>query len=170
MEGFIWSRNPRWITGRNVLQFTKILMEKEDQFLYIRTFGIRNKIGYHVLTHLEEYKYSANSKHPYDSTLKGNGGIPTIKHTPKQSYTLLVSQCLWVPKYRVQEPHGSDEIIVYAGVPWGWEIFCPFPHIPQSLPLLFDGLASPSLHVNDCFCGKKSHMIHVTKDHLLDFR
>lgn len=88
MEGFIWSRNPRWITGRNVLRFTIILMEKEDQFLYVRTFGIPNKIGYHVLTHLEEYKYNANSKHPYDSTLKGNGGIPTIKHTQAVIYII----------------------------------------------------------------------------------
>lgn len=72
-------KSQRDITRRSVEQLTKILIEKKDQFLYVRTFGIQNKIRYHVLTHLEEYKYSANSKHPYDSALKGDEGILTIK-------------------------------------------------------------------------------------------
>lgn len=44
------------ITIRNTVQFTKILIEKEEQFLDVRTIRIQNKIRYYILTYLEEYK------------------------------------------------------------------------------------------------------------------
>ena len=39
---------------RNMVWFTKILMEKEEQFLDVRTIGIQNKTKYYILTHLKE--------------------------------------------------------------------------------------------------------------------
>lgn len=39
---------------RNTMWFTKILIEKEEQFLDVITIGIQNKIRYYILTNLEE--------------------------------------------------------------------------------------------------------------------
>lgn len=45
----------------------------------MRTIGIENKIRYYILTYLEEYKCSANSRYHYYLAFKGDGGNSTIK-------------------------------------------------------------------------------------------
>lgn len=47
-------KSQRDIAMRNTLWFTKILTEKEEQFLEVKTITIQNEVNHYIVTHLKE--------------------------------------------------------------------------------------------------------------------